>query len=58
MALVACADAAALLDDVIGPPDSPARAALDGQPRARHALSFALSPALIELREKLGMGMS
>ncbi len=58
MALVACADAAAVLDDVIGPPDSPARSALDGQPRARHALSFALSPALVELRQKLGMGMS
>jgi tetratricopeptide (TPR) repeat protein len=58
MALVACGDAAAVIDDVIGPPGSPARAALDGQPRARHALRFALSPALVELRQKLGMGMT
>jgi tetratricopeptide (TPR) repeat protein len=56
MALIACGDASVVIDDIVGPPDAPARKAIAKSDRAKRLLSFALSPDYLSLRQKLGMG--
>jgi len=58
MALVACGDASVLLDAVVGPEGTPARHAIESNERAKVILRFALSPELLALRAKFGMGVS
>ncbi len=58
MALVACGDASVLLDAVVGPEGTPARHAIESNERAKDILRFALSPELLALRAKFGMGVS
>lgn len=58
MALIASADASIVIDDVVGPPDSPARRAMASNERAKRILAFALLPGCLELRSKFGMGIA
>jgi hypothetical protein len=58
MALVASGDASIVLDSVVGPPESPARRAMATNDRARRLLAFAISPTLLGLRSKFGMGIA
>jgi tetratricopeptide (TPR) repeat protein len=56
MALIAAGDAASVIEQVLGPPSSPARQAIESDLRAKRLLSFAMSADYLELRRKLGMG--
>ncbi|MBM4376684.1 MAG: tetratricopeptide repeat protein [Deltaproteobacteria bacterium] len=58
MALVAAGDAGTVLDAVIGSRGTPARVGWETNPRAISLLRFALSRDYLELRHRLGMGMS
>ena len=58
MSLLAAGDAATVVDAVIGARGTPGRATWQGDVRAISLLRFALSRDYLELRRRLGMGMS
>jgi hypothetical protein len=58
MALIASGDASVVIDDIAGPPDAPARRAMESNERVRRLLSFALSPSFLAVRKKFGMGIA
>jgi hypothetical protein len=58
MSLVAAGDAATVIDAVIGSRGTPGRATFQSDTRAKSLLRFAVSPEYLQLRRRLGMGMS
>lgn len=58
MALVAAGDAGTVIDAVVGSRGTPGRAGVESNARATSVLRFALSRDYLELRRRMGMGMS
>ncbi|MEM6787291.1 MAG: hypothetical protein AAF715_07195 [Myxococcota bacterium] len=58
MALIGSGDASHVIDRIVGPAGSPARAAMKDDPRATQLLAFALSDEYLRLRAQLGMGIA
>jgi tetratricopeptide (TPR) repeat protein len=57
MALIASADAASVIDQIVGPAGSAARAEMENDVRATRLLSFAMSSEYLAIRKQLGMGV-
>jgi len=58
MALIASGDAAAVTNQIVGPPGSPGRGNMESNVRLKRLLAFALSTEYLGLRRKLGMGIA
>jgi tetratricopeptide (TPR) repeat protein len=57
MALISSGDASAVVEQIVGPAESAARANMESNVRLKRLLSFALSSEYLGLRKKLGMGI-